>query len=320
MHLDKITETIRNFSGIRDKREIPIINNFFYPKSKTNGLDEDAVIIKTGKNYWVIACDAIQQKFCQAYPEFAGRSAVLASVNDVAAMGGRPILIVNSVGAKNESSLGDIFKGMSEAASLFGLNISGGHLLPIGTNNCISVTVIGRAKAPLLSTTLKPGDRLLMVCDHKGQRPMASRFAWNSTFDKTSRQIRSRYSAIRNIAEEGFFSAGKDISNAGIIGTASIMLESSGMGAVIDLDAITIPESIPPVDWYRSFLSFGFIFGLKEKDIADVMKRIRRQGLRPEIIGTVCNNKKVILKQNSQSSILFNWKRDWILKKPPKQK
>lgn len=316
MHLDKITETIRNFSGIREKREISVINNYLYPKQKTCPLDEDGVVLPNGQNYTIAACDAIQQKICSASPEFAGRSAVLASVNDVAAMGGHPILVLNSVGARDESSLGKFFKGMSEAADLFGLNIAGGHLLPIGTANCISVTVIGKAKRPVFSTTLKTGHRLIMVADLNGRRPADWRFAWNSTFGKSPRLIRGRYTTIRKIAEEGLYAAGKDISNAGVIGTAAIMLESSEMGAIIDLDTIAVPNGISPIDWYRAFLSFGFVFGVQKKHTDSVIRRTRRQGLWAGIIGVVCNDKRVILKQNTQSSILFDWEQDWILRRP----
>ncbi len=314
MNIRKIAEKIRGFEGISYKRQIRMINDSIKNSGMNINLDEDGVVFKAGDEYCVAACDAIQQELCSKAPYNAGRAAIVASVNDIYAMGGRPLVILNAVGAENKNDIGAIVKGMADAASLFGLKINGGHLLPIGTKNSVSVTIIGKAKNPIKSTTLKKEDRLILISDLIGEQSPAWKFSWNSTFDKSQRKVRSNYNVIGSLSEKGCFTAGKDISSAGILGTVSILLESSGKGSVLDLEKIDSPPGVDRIDWFRSFLSFGFIFGVKKNNVEDVAKRIKKCGLCANIIGTVDDSNAVFIKKGNDTELLFDWSIDKILK------
>lgn len=314
MDIKQIINGIRKFEGLTRKREIPSALKAMGSLAPDNILDEDGVLLRHGGGYIVIACDSIQPEICRKAPYFAGRSAVFASVNDVAAMGGKPLKIVNASGAEDEDNLKKIIWGMAEAAQIFGLTIDGGHILPTGSASNATVTVVGTAKKPLLSSTLSPDHLLLFVTDLKGTRPNNWRHAWNTTTGKSNQQIRGRYTALRRLAEEGMLTAGKDISNAGILGTIAILLETSNVGGIIDLKAIKIPRGITPLDWYCTFLSFGFILGMQRKNRKKVISRLKRKGLFANIIGYATSSSEVILEHETDTAILFDWKYDTIIK------
>jgi selenophosphate synthetase-related protein len=311
--LKRIAELVRNFPGLTRKREIHLVQKALGRLAPRGLLDEDGVLARHGQEFIVAACDAIIPRLCESDPYFAGKSAVLASVNDVAAMGGRPVLIVNSIGAPDGKSLKKLVRGMADAASLFGLPIAGGHLLPLGGAAGVTVTVVGLAKRPLLSSTLKTGHRLIVVADPLGRRPRSWRFGWDST-GNTRRRIRGHYSVLRKLAEQGLLTAGKDISNPGLLGTLALLLETSRKGGVIELSAIRHPSAMPGQDWYRAFFSFGFVLGARKKDVAEVLGRLRGRGLWADVAGRVTRDTKVILSRGGEQALLFDWKRDCFLK------
>ncbi|MBC2716301.1 MAG: hypothetical protein HF978_13410 [Desulfobacteraceae bacterium] len=314
--LDKISETIREFQGIKLKREISVVKDILGDQADTQMLHDDGVFFSEGDRFIVTACDAILPMICKKMPRFAGRSAVVATVNDLYAMGATPSVIMNSIGAKTNEDLAEILVGMKDAAEIFGIKIHGGHLMPIGSPNSITVTAVGTSKKPILSTTLKDSDCLLMVFDTKGVTPDNYPLAWNSTFGRDPKEVRRNYEMLHRISDQGLLTAGKDISNAGLIGTTAILLETSDKGAVIDIDKIIVPENISPINWYRSFFSFGFIFGVSKENEDVVIREFKNSGLSANTIGKVNNTHKIILKTGEQTETLFNWGKDSILRRP----
>ena len=57
---------------------------------------DDTAAIPTDQGYLLHACEGMIPSFVEQYPYFAGWSAVMANVSDIAAMGGRATSIVNS--------------------------------------------------------------------------------------------------------------------------------------------------------------------------------------------------------------------------------
>jgi selenophosphate synthetase-related protein len=61
---------------------------------------------------------------------------------------------------------------------------------------------------------------------------------WNASTGAPAERLRADLEVLPGLAEAGLVRAAKDISMAGVIGTALMLLECSGKGAVIDLDAV----------------------------------------------------------------------------------
>ena len=141
----------------------------------------------------------------------------------------------------------------------------GGHLHPDSdlTLPSLSVAILGKARKLLRCHQAMEGDELMLALDLSGRRGCKSVMSWDANSGKTSEQLLYRLEALPEIAERELSCAAKDISNAGILGTISIMLENSGKGGEIYLDAIPRPSSIDLIDWIHCFQSFGFILAVK---------------------------------------------------------
>ena len=57
---------------------------------------DDAAAMQFGEQYLLHACEGMLPSFVAKHPYFAGWSAVMANVSDIAAMGGRALTVVNS--------------------------------------------------------------------------------------------------------------------------------------------------------------------------------------------------------------------------------
>ena len=99
-----------------------------------------------------------------------------------------------------------------------------------------------------------------------------------------------------------------------ILGTLAVLLETSGMGAVIDLDAIPLPRAVPLEDWCLTFPSFGFLLGVRQKDLSMVFHRLARHNIRAAEVGRATRDSLVVLKSKDREALLFDWKKDKILK------
>ncbi|RPH88867.1 MAG: hypothetical protein EHM75_03265, partial [Desulfobacteraceae bacterium] len=106
--------------------------------------------------------------------------------------------------------------------------------------------------------------------------------------------------------------AAKDISNAGILGTLSIMMENSGKGAVVDLAAIPAPPAIEWLDWLVCFQSFSFILAVAPAGTGEVLSLFRERNLTAAIVGKVTREPRVILTDGQAARSLFDWEREKI--------
>jgi selenophosphate synthetase-related protein len=89
------------------------------------------------------------------------------------------------------------------------------------------------------------------------------------------------------LAEDGLCCAARDVSMGGIVGTLIMILENSGVGALIDLEAIPQPEHLPLDLWLTCFPSFGYILSVPEHSAEEVRNRFLARDLACEAVGTV---------------------------------
>ena len=98
MTLSDIVEAIRAFPGITRKHTIHEIVRFLPTTSFANvaaSEGEDAAAIEFGDDYILFAADGIMESLLKTNPFYAGYFAVLVNVNDIAAMGGRALAMVD---------------------------------------------------------------------------------------------------------------------------------------------------------------------------------------------------------------------------------
>ena len=97
MDLKKIAKEIREFEGVTRKKPLAELINIFdtvrseYSNSVVDFGDDAAVIDIGGDDYILFAADGIWGRLVNASPWWAGYTSVLVNVNDIAAMGGKPV-------------------------------------------------------------------------------------------------------------------------------------------------------------------------------------------------------------------------------------
>jgi len=190
----------------------------------------------------------------------------------------------------------------------------GGHLHPDApvSHPSLSVAILGSAKKLIRSHLADPGDHLILAVDLDGKRGCKSVVSWDANSGKTPQELRYRLEILPMIAENDLSCAGKDISNAGILGTISIFLENSGKGGTIDLQAIPRPDSIALNDWLHCFQSFGFILSVKPEHSTEVIERFRERTITAAVVGAVDTTEKVMITSDDASGVLFDFSNDEI--------
>jgi thiamine-monophosphate kinase len=104
----------------------------------------------------------------QAGPRRVGRKALAVNLSDIAAMGGRPVAAVVSVGLPRRGAVPlaeELYQGMREIADEFDTAIVGGDTNSWDGGLVVSVALLGDAgpQGPILRSGAKPGDWLFVT-------------------------------------------------------------------------------------------------------------------------------------------------------------
>lgn len=256
-------------------------------------LGDDCAAIPDGDGHLLFAIEGLVEDFVEQMPWFAGYSGVMVNLSDIAAMGGRPIAVVDALWSASQQAAEPVLQGMAAASSAYGVPIVGGH-----SNNCapkgqLAVAVLGRAKKLLSSFAARPSDVLLMAVDLRGQWQAPYPF-WNASTTAPAERLRADLAVLADIAEAGECHAAKDISMAGVLGTALMLLECSGVGATVDLSRLPCAPGHAPADglesflrWLNAFPSFGYLLSVAPDQVEAVRARFTQRGIDCEVIGEV---------------------------------
>jgi len=203
----------------------------------------------------IAACDAILPALIERDPEWAGWCAVLVNVNDLAAMGAAPVGLMNAVGARTASAARRMMNGLRAGSQAWGIPVLGGHT-QLGVAPALSVTALGRTADPVPGGGGRYGDALALTTDLTGGwRSGFGRGQWDSTSARSAADLRH----LGGLVAEARPHAAKDVSMAGVVGTTGMLAESSGFGAVLDVERIPAPDGAAMGDWLTCFPGFGML-------------------------------------------------------------
>lgn len=218
---------------------------------------DDAAPVPTPAGYsgLVAACDAIIPSMVERDPEWAGWCSVLVNLNDLFAMGAKPVGILDAVGARDASFARRVLAGMSAAAEAWGVPVLGGHT-QLGVPAALAVTALGRVDAPVPGGGGQVGHALRVTADlGGGWRPGYGGAQWDSSTARTPDELRSLATVVPALAP----TAAKDISMSGLVGTTGMLAEASGCGAILDVEEVPVPQGAAPGDWLTCFPGFAVI-------------------------------------------------------------
>jgi len=306
--LDALVAELRAGRGIAHKRDIRNVGALLPLAPDGVRIGDDAAAIPDGDGYLLFAIEGFLNEFVEKEPWFAGWCGVMVNVSDIAAMGGRPVAVVDALWSRDGERARPLLEGLGAAASAYGVPLVGGH-----TNNRntrgeqLSVAILGRAKRLLTSFDAAPGDHLLAAIDLRGRyhEPYAY---WDASTGPAIDPCRLRgdLEVMPALAEAGLCRAAKDISMGGLAGTLLMLLECSGLGAVVDLAEVPRPPGAALPRWLSAFPSYGFLLAVPHAHVDEVCARFRRRDIACADIG-VCDNSGLVRFAERDAPPAFFW-------------
>lgn len=311
--LQALVASLRASRGFAHKGDISAVLRCLNPATDAGAAGtampngDDCAALPDGAGGWqLLAIEGLVQDFVTASPWFAGYSAVMVNLSDVAAMGGRPVAVVDALWSQGEAQAAELLAGMRAACERYGVPLVGGHTNLRSGAGQLAVAVLGHARQLISSFAARPGDRLLMAVDLRGHWHDPYPF-WNASTEAPPARLREDLALLPALAEAGLCDAGKDISMAGALGTALMLLECSGVGARIGLDRLPRPGSVPDwhaggeaadaarLRWLSAFPSFGYLLSVRPERADAVARRFAARGIACEDIGAVTAEQRVVL-------------------------
>jgi AIR synthase-related protein len=265
---------------------------------------DDAAALPDGEGFVLFAAEGMRAEFLAADPWFCGFCSVLVNLNDIAAMGGRPWAICDVLfmgSGENER----VLEGMLAASEAFGVPIVGGHTSRVTGGSFLSVSVLGRARRLISGHAARVGQTLLAAVDLRGAfRGPGGNF--NAATASSAEQLRRQLSLLPELAERGLVAAGKDISMAGICGSLLMMLETSQVGARLDLNRMPAPPGVDALRWLNAFPSFGFVLSVDSDAVASVCAAFEAEGVACAAVGTVTREPELRLVYGESEALYWD--------------
>ncbi|KUG14085.1 selenophosphate synthetase-related [hydrocarbon metagenome] len=316
-----IARVVQEYEGVRRKHAIGEMVRAIRVDAPhvLASFGEDAAVIEHGDEVLLLAADGIWSRLMEADPAWAGYCAVLVNIHDIAAMGGRAIAMVDVFSIADDRIRAEVIAGMHAASVQFGVPIVGGHLHPDTPYSVIDIAVLGVAgrDAVIYSHTACSGDDVIVAIDLDGRVHPSCILNWDSVTMKPAGVVRNQVRVMEQLAGKHLVTAGKDISNPGIIGTLGMLLEVSGKGALIDLDLIPRPDldahAMTFEQWIRCYPGMGFVLTAHPGQAGEIRDLFAAAGMTAAVIGTVDASRELRITYDGDISTVFDFSKNGVM-------
>ena len=311
MALHDLVIDLKSYAGLRTKR---LVGEWARDLGNINescgayGPGDDTGAVEMQGGYLLLSGEALQTALFDD-PWLAGFCSVTVNVNDVYAMGGRPLGLTAVVFSGGFSAAGrkKFLEGMGSGLEHYELPLVGGHTSAEGNAPLVAVSIAGFAKTLMKGSCAAPGDRLVVAQDLQGKR-YGRLHIWDTVTSAEGAHTRAMLEPLPAIAESGLCSACRDVSNAGLLGTVAMMMEASGTGAEVDLDSLAVPIGVGLQWWLKAYPSYGFILSVPPENLEAVTGMFEGVGATCSLIGEVTEGSSVMLSLSDETDIFLDWK------------
>jgi len=307
--LDALAQHLRELPGVLAKADIGLVAEVFGGGDWYAGPGDDGAVLPTGEGQVVVGGEAILPAFVAADPFGAGIAAVLANVNDLAAMGARPLALLDTV-VGPEDVCREALRGMHWAAQLYDVPVVGGHLTRTTGPAALSAFGVGRADRVLSANHCAPGQVLVLGCCLDGA--MRSDFPFFPSFDERGAQLAGDVRLLADLAAAGAAVAAKDVSMAGLVGSLAMLLEPGRLGVTLDLDVLPVPPGVELAAWLGCFPCYAFLLTTPPDRLAACLAGFRERGLTAEALGVLDPTGQVQLRRGDAAVTVFDLDRGGV--------
>ena len=285
--LARLVDFLLHHPAVVDKATI---HRAYAPAEALSGnirVGDDCAAIPDGDEWLLFAAEGMLASFVAADPWFAGYSVVMVNLSDVAAMGGRPLAIVDVLWTPEVERSAPIWEGITAASRAYGVPVVGGHTTVHQSEAAfLAAAVLGKARKLITSFDAQPGDDLLVAVDLRGSWRGDKPF-WNASVGAPAERLQADLALLPQLAEHGWCHAGKDISNGGIIGTLAMLLECSRVGAELWLDQLPRPTDSDFTRWLIAFPSFGYLLSVAPENTVSVISHFTTHDIACAPVGRI---------------------------------
>jgi selenophosphate synthetase-related protein len=292
--LTELVQILRNHPGLRGKAAIGLVSEVLGTADWIRGPGDDGAAVEALGGQVVACGEALWPPFVAADPYGAGFAAVLTNVNDLAAMGARPLGIVDTI-VGSEDVARSALRGMRRAGELYDVPILGGHLTLHDATPAVSAFGVGVTRGRALSVTrVRAGQSLLVAAALDGR--MRPDFPFFPAFEARGSRCAGDVRLFAELAESGACVAAKDISMAGLVGSLAMLLECGQHGVELDLDAVPKPPGVDLPAWLTCFPSFGFLLCAPPGREAACAQPFLDRGLHAAVVGRIDDSGRLTLR------------------------
>ena len=301
--LDALAQQLRELPGVLAKADIGLVAEVFGGGDWYAGPGDDGAVLPAGEGQVVVGGEAILPAFVAADPYGAGIAAVLANVNDLAAMGARPLALLDTV-VGSEAVAREVLRGLHWAAQLYDVPVVGGHLTRTAGPPALSAFGVGRADRVLSANHCAPGQVLVLGCCLEGT--MRADFPFFPSFAERGNRLAGDVRLLADLATAGAAVAAKDVSMAGLVGSLAMLLEPGRLGVEIDLDLLPVPTGVALDAWLGCFPCYAFLLATPARQLDDCLAGFTGRGLTAQALGVLDDSGQVRLRRGEQTATVFD--------------
>jgi selenophosphate synthetase-related protein len=307
--LEGIARRLRELPGVLAKASIGLVAEVLGPADWWAGPGDDGAVVENDDHSLVVGGEAMLPAFVAADPRGAGISAVLANVNDLSAMGARPLAIVDTlVGPRDVTR--QVLEGLRWAGETYRVPIVGGHLTETDGPLGLSAFGLGRAETVLSATRARPGHALVVAGCVEGR--MRGDFAFFPSFEERAGRLDGDVRVLPSLASSGAAVAAKDVSMAGLMGSLAMLLEANRLGAEVDLGRLPAPVDTPMVDWLGCFPCLLFLVLAPVERVSECVAAFVERDLVAREVGVVDDTGLVRLRRGEEVVTVFDLGRESV--------
>ncbi|MCP8308258.1 MAG: hydrogenase expression/formation protein HypE [archaeon] len=317
------TELIRLEHGGGGKLMRLLIENVVIPsfslKKVEGGIglleEDDGAVIPIGDGYLVLTTDSHTVKPIFFPGGDIGRLAISGTINDLAAMGARPIAMTSAIVMEEGfpiSQLKQIVNSMNKTLMEVSIPLVAGDTKVVekgGIDKIVITTAgIGYTHTPVLDSGLKSGD-LIIVTGSIGNHEIALLSQREGL--KFETKLKSDVAPLWNMVElalkSGKITSMKDPTRGGIAGTLNEMARKSNVNINVWEDMVPVDEEVKGVaemlgiDIFETTNEGIMVMGVAKDDAEKVLKAVRstKYGRKAKIIGEVEKGEGIVILETS---------------------